>query len=109
MSIKPETKIVNAIMLYLKMTRKGLGYKVHGGMYQESGQPDIDCSVWSDVLSCWLHCKLEVKTATGTATKLQLYRLARYKERDYVAGVVRSIEDVEALIKEYECSKLSQQ
>ena len=93
-----ETQIVREIIRQLK-EGGGDGYHVHGNTMQRAGEPDIDGSYPSSDGE-WLHLKIEVKTATGIATKLQLYRLAEYAKRGYITGVVRSWVDVLKLIRE---------
>ncbi|KKN27195.1 hypothetical protein LCGC14_0867150 [marine sediment metagenome] len=93
-----EAAIVREIIKQLKKGG-GDGYHVHGSALQRRGEPDIDGSYPSSN-GKWLHLKIEVKTATGAATSLQLYRLEEYRKRGYITGVVRSWIDVLALIRE---------
>jgi hypothetical protein len=86
----------------LKRTRKFDGFAVHGSIFQRSGEPDIDGSVWSNILKDWIHIKLEVKTLEGKPTPLQLHRLRVYHRRGYCVGIVRSTDDVAYLISAWE-------
>lgn len=94
MSEKPETKIVNQIIQYIK-DLGGDAWKVHGNNMQRSGEPDIDgwlpSSLHPDGLP--IHLKVEVKTPIGKPSKLQLYRLKVYKEAGYYALVAVSVDD----------------
>jgi len=71
-------------------------------MLQRSGEPDLDGSIWSHALRCYVHIKIEVKTPTGEPTKLQLVRLGEYFRRGYLVGVVTSPVDMELVIMAYE-------
>lgn len=99
MAVKPETRIVNKIMVYLRTVWNGDCYHVHGSLLQRKGEPDIDGSAY--VEGNWLHLKLEVKTDNGEPSPLQVHRLKEYHKRGYVAGIVTSIEDVERLLYAY--------
>lgn len=100
----PETKIVQTILKHIKGVG-GDGHHVHGSLFQRAGEPDIDAS-YPKTGGGWHHLKIEVKTETGRATRLQLYRLKEYAERGYVAGIVRSVDDLKELITEREQNEL---
>lgn len=93
MSKQPESKIVDKISAYLNAQKPAVWhFKVHGGMFQEAGIPDI--------VGCkeGIFFALEVKTQTGKPTKLQEYTLKKIKEAGGICGVVRSVEDVKNLL-----------
>lgn len=101
MSKKPETQIADKILRYIK-THGGDGYKVLGTAAQRGGEPDITGEWYSEHLQDWVHLKIEVKTSEGAATPRQLARVALYIRRGYAAGIARNVEDVLAIIAEYE-------
>ena len=95
MAAKPETKITQACIHYLK-SKGGDAWHVHGSMFQRSGEPDIDGWVrWGERI---FHVKIEVKTASGIPSELQLARLRVYHRAGYVAGVVTSPEELMDLL-----------
>lgn len=100
-----ETDIVRDIIHQLKQ-RGGDGYHVHGSSVQRTGEPDIS-GEWpvrdteTGDLVCYLHLKIEVKTPTGTPSRIQLYRLEQYVDRGYVAGIATCWDDVMHLIMEF--------
>lgn len=96
MAQKDETLITNSIIKWLTMNG-GDGFHVHGSMFQRKGEPDIDGWIYRG--GEWLKLKLEVKTAKGKPDKLQLYRLKVYSRAGYVAGIVRSVEQTEELLR----------
>jgi hypothetical protein len=95
MAAKPETAIVNKIQKWIKK-QGGECYHVHGSMFQRKGEPDLSGEIVYKGLV--FHLKLEVKTAIGKADPIQIHFLKHYHKWDYVAGVVRSVEDVERLL-----------
>jgi hypothetical protein len=93
MSKQPEAKITEKICAYLDSQKPSVWhFKVHGGMFQQAGVPDI------------VGCKngrffaLEVKTEAGTPTKLQEYVMNKIKAAGGISGVVRSVEDAKRLL-----------
>ncbi len=102
MAKTPEGKVVDKIGKFLDK-QEGDYYKVHGGMYQRNGEPDLTGSIkWWGV---WLHFKFEVKAPKGESTRivepLQIYRLQTWHKCAKVVGVVRSVEDVTKLLEAY--------
>lgn len=96
-AVKAETKIVRDIIDWFH-DQGGDAYHVHGSSVQRTGEPDIDGWVPLEDGSR-AHCKVEVKTATGTPSNIQLYRLACYRYGGYYAGVVTCVEDVMHLLE----------
>lgn len=86
MSKTRETAIVNKIRDALKK-RGVLCFKWHGSVMGQTGMPDLLAIV--DGRAIWL----EVKTATGDTTKLQVHMLAKMREAGCVAAVVRSVDE----------------
>jgi hypothetical protein len=95
MAQKQETLITNKILKWIK-DNNGDGFHVHGSMFQRKGEPDIDG--WIYYGGRFWHLKLEVKTAVGKPDDLQIHRLKIYSRAGYIAGIVRSVEDLEALL-----------
>ena len=87
-----EADIVKAILRYLKTVPGCFAWKEHGGMYGPAGIPDIIC--------CYCGCfyGFEVKTNTGKPTKLQLSTIKKINEAGGIALIVRSVNDVKAVI-----------
>ncbi len=96
MAQKAETLITNKILKWIQ-ANNGDGFHVHGSMFQRKGEPDIDG--WIYYGGSWLKLKLEVKTAVGKPDDLQLYRLKVYSRVGYVAGIVRSVEQLQELLQ----------
>ncbi len=95
MAQKPETVITRAIIESI-IAAGGDAFHVHGSMFQRKGEPDICGEI--EFRGKLFHLKIEVKTKTGKPDPLQVYRLQRYHLMDYVAGVVRSVEQFNYLL-----------
>lgn len=67
-------------------------WKEHGGMYGTAGIPDIIACIDGRFYG------FEVKTDEGTPTKLQLATIRKINAAGGIAQVVRSVEDVKAVI-----------
>lgn len=94
-----EKQIVNTIRTMLE-SRGFWVLKIHGSPLQVSGLPDL--LAIKDGLAHWF----EVKTPKGTLSKLQRYWIDKLIAYGCVAGVVRSVEDVERVLsKEVEINK----
>jgi Holliday junction resolvase len=90
----PEKSVVTSILRYLKTVPGCFCWKEHGGMYGTAGIPDIiDCVNGRFVA-------LEVKTPSGKATKLQEATIKKILKAGGVAAVVRSVDEVRAILKE---------
>ena len=87
-----ESDIVRAILRYLKTVQNCFFWKEHGGMYGTAGIPDVIACI-----GCGFY-GFEVKTDEGTPTKLQLATIRKINAAGGIALVVRSVEDVKAVI-----------
>lgn len=90
-----EKDIVAAIMRRLKAEPMCFAWKEHGGMYGTAGLPDIVCCL------CGRFFAFEVKTTTGQLTNLQEHTIERIQAAGGRAFVVRSVEDVDAILWGY--------
>lgn len=99
MVTKSETAIVRTLMKHIK-SLGGDSYHVHGSQFQRTGEPDISGEL-PLYMGHKMHLKIEVKTATGKASPLQLYRLKSYRAYGYIAGVVTSVDEFDKLVKEH--------
>ena len=84
-----EQAIQTAITKYLD--KRG-AYWVKIVSASKSGVPDILACVAGRLVG------LEVKTATGRPSELQLYNIEKIQKAGGIAGVVRSVEDVRVLL-----------
>lgn len=87
-----ESDIVKTILRYLKTVQNCFFWKEHGGMYGTAGIPDIIACIDGRFYG------FEVKTDEGTPTKLQLATIRKINAAGGIAQVVRSVEDVKAVI-----------
>lgn len=90
-----EKDITAAIMRRLKATPECFAWKTHGDMYGTAGLPDIVCCLDGRFFA------FEVKTPSGQLTKLQEHTLERIRAAGGRAFVVRSVEDVGAVLWAY--------
>lgn len=83
---KPETAIVNKIMLWLEADG-GWWFNVHGGPYQKAGVPDI--------LGCYngIFIAIEVKCPGNEPTTLQSKTMQEIKESGGHVGVAYNVQD----------------
>ena len=87
-----EKDIVQSILRYLKAVPDCFAWKTHGGMYGTAGIPDIIACVRGRFFA------FEVKTDTGKATPLQKATLQKILASGGTAAVVRSVDEVRALL-----------
>ena len=87
-----EKDITAAIMRVLKMVPRCFAWKEHGGMYGTAGIPDVICCLDGRFFA------FEVKTATGKATPLQKATLQKILASGGTAAVVRSLDEVRAIL-----------
>lgn len=90
-----EKEIVAAIMRLLKKAPQCFAWKEHGGMYGTAGLPDIICCLDGQFFA------FEVKKPSGVTTGLQEGTIERIKAAGGHAFVVRSVEDVKAILWAY--------
>ena len=88
-----ERKIVKAIMAYLKTVPGCFCWKEHGGMFGTAGIPDIIACIRGHFFG------FEVKTDTGKPTELQKATIRKILKCGGTAAVVRSVDEVRALIE----------
>ena len=91
-----EKSIVTSILKYLN-SLPGCHARKVAGTDNQAGEPDIDACYYGRTL------KLEVKRPKpfgNDGTKLQLATLAKWKAAGAVTGIVRSVDDVKAIIQE---------
>lgn len=89
-----ESDIVRAILRYLKTVPDCFCWKEHGGMYGTAGIPDVIACIGGRFFA------FEVKTATGKTTALQESVLRKIQKCGGQAVVVRSVEEVKAVLEE---------
>ena len=87
-----EKDIVQSILRYLKAMPHCFAWKTHGGMYGTAGIPDIIACIDGSFFA------FEVKTATGKVTALQKATLQKILASGGTAAVVRSVDEVRALL-----------
>jgi len=90
-----EKDIVAAIMRWLKTVPRCFAWKEHGGLYGTAGVPDVICCLDGRFFA------FEVKTPEGRLTKLQEHTIQRIKDAGGHAFVVRSVDDVKAVLWAY--------
>ena len=90
-----EKDITNAILRYLKTVPCCFAWKEHGGMYGTAGIPDIIACAKGRFFA------FEVKTATGKATPLQETTIRKILAAGGTAAVVRSVDEVRAILTTY--------
>ena len=89
-----ESDIVRAILKYLKTVPDCFCWKEHGGMYGTAGIPDVICCYRGKFVA------FEVKTEKGKTTALQESVINKIQNCGGKAAVVRSVEDVKAVLEE---------
>ena len=89
-----ESDIVRAVLTHLRSLSRCFCWKEHCGMYGTAGIPDIIACIDGRFYG------FEVKTEKGKVTKLQEATLRKIQKAGGVAAVVRSVEDVDAVLAE---------
>jgi hypothetical protein len=87
-----EKELVVKILRYLKTVPKCFAWKEHGGIYGTAGIPDIIACINGRFYA------FEVKTPVGKTTKLQDAIIRKILACGGTALVVRSIDEVRAVI-----------
>ena len=87
-----EAAVTRSIRAYLATVEGWFGFKVHGAGMSSNGIPDL--------IGCYRgrFVGLEIKAGRRPATPLQLHRMCQIRESGGVAEVVRSVEDVDAVL-----------
>ena len=86
-----ESSIVRKIQRFLSDLPDSFVWKTHDSY--TVGIPDIVACIRGRFVG------FEVKTATGRPSKIQLYRIRQIREAGGIAAVVRSVEEVESILK----------
>lgn len=94
----PESRLVDKILAYL---REGGGWwmKIHGGMYQTGGLPDIIGCRKSQFYGFEVKTEEAYKRPGHNLSGRQKLNLLKIREEGGVAGVVSSIEQVGRLLR----------
>lgn len=87
-----EKELVAKILRYLKTVPRCFAWKEHGGMYGTAGIPDIIACIDGRFYA------FEVKTPEGKTTKLQDATIRKILACGGTASVVRSVDEVRAVI-----------
>ena len=87
-----ENEIVRQIKEYLKTVKDCFFWKEHGGQFGAAGLPDIIVCFKGRFIA------FEVKTAAGKLTVLQAVTIRKIQAAGGIAEVVRSVEEVRAVI-----------
>ena len=88
-----EADIVRAILRYLKTVPGCFAWKEHGGMYGTAGIPDVICCLGGRFYG------FEVKTEVGRPTDLQKATIRKIRAAGGTALVVRSVDEVRAIME----------
>jgi Holliday junction resolvase len=88
-----EKDIVRDILRYLRSLPKCWCFKTHGGMYAQSGIPDIIVCYKGRFLA------LEVKTTSGKLTRLQESTLTKINAAKGYACKVTSLQEVKEIVE----------
>jgi len=89
-----EKDITKAILRLLKTVPNCFCWKEHGGIYGTAGIPDVIACVNGKFFA------FEVKTETGRVTELQRSIIKKILAAGGTASVVRSADEVRAILKE---------
>lgn len=88
---QPESRLVTQIKSTLELKHGGFWIKVHGGMYQQNGIPDlIGC-----VRGQFIALEVKVPERADRVTRLQEQTIQEIEDAGGVARVVTSIEEAE--------------
>ena len=90
-----EKDITAAIMRFLRVVPRCFAWKENGGMYGTAGIPDVICCLDGRFFA------FEVKAPYGSVTKLQERTIHKIKVAGGHAFVVRSVDDVKAVLWAY--------
>ncbi len=90
-----ETKLQKDIRHALEAEVGGFWWKVHGGMFQITGNPDLCGCV------CGLYIGIEVKDGNNEASDVQLERVRQIKEAGGLAFVTWTVDRAVKKVKEH--------
>ena len=90
---KTEKQIVNEILKYLNSVDKCRAVKIHGGMYGNAGEPDIDCVYKGRAI------KIEVKRKGNKPSKIQEIVLDQWSRAGALSAWVTDVEQVKMIIQ----------
>ena len=93
--MKTEANVLRSITKWLD-TQDCEYYKVHGSLFQRSGEPDLTGSI--EYKNKIVHFKFEVKSVIGKVSRVQEERMKAWSKYDILVGVVRSVGDVISLL-----------
>jgi len=93
--LKAESRLQRRIRRGLKEAFGGHYYKIWGGPYQQAGIPDIIGCVEGRFVG------LEVKQPGEEPSELQKIELENIRNAGGIAGVVTSVDEAIALVKNY--------
>ena len=91
--MKKERDIISGIKAYLKTLDNCFCFKTHGGFYGTAGLPDIIACVNGAFVA------FEAKAEKGKTTVLQEVVLRQIQKAGGTAVVVRSVEEVQAVVE----------
>ena len=91
-----EADLITAIKKYLATVSETFAWKEHGGQYGTAGIPDIIVCHRGHFIA------LEAKVGKNQPTKLQTVTIEQIRKAGGTAAVVRSVEDVKAVLAETE-------
>jgi mevalonate kinase len=91
-----ENQLVGKIKAYLRTVEGLFFWKEHGGQYGTAGIPDVIVCYRGRFIA------FECKTASGKPTVLQEVTIGRIRKAGGTAEVVRSVDEVKALINKTE-------
>lgn len=94
MAKKAESRLQQRIRKRLLQAVGGKWYKVHGSMFQEAGQPDLDGVV--DGISFKFEVKLPLD---GKPSDIQLETMAEWREQGCIACIVETPDQAISLVK----------
>jgi penicillin-binding protein-related factor A (putative recombinase) len=87
-----EKNIVDAIKQYLKTLPKCFFFKEHGGVYGQTGIPDLIICYKGQFIA------VEVKTPTGVISEIQKHTIQKINNSDGLAIIAYSVDDVKTAI-----------
>ena len=93
-----EADLITAIKKHLATVPETFCWKEHGGQYGTAGIPDIIVCHRGHFIG------LEAKVGKNQPTKLQTVTIEQIRKAGGIAAVVRSVDDVKAVLAEMEAA-----